>query len=266
MNKLSCKVILDLLPLYADEVASPESRALVEEHLSSCPDCRKVLDDIRAEITVPQRNDDAVLDKIRKKQCRKRTIFGIFAAFWVILILFYPTLALYYQFRDNPTTGYGPENFIISETEDGKPLLLMDEEALGAMVYYLYERTAEGETNLYLYIYDRDSTPEWLHNLLHLQPPNNPFYLIYEIGPEYNLGKSGQSSNAYSSYLGVRGFILDESIQKVYYQSITPEQQNNFFSNYLLPYYMIPFEDLPEEVFAYRAPASEKRVLIWSSQ
>ena len=36
---ISCKVIQDLLPLYHDNVASPETNALVEEHLQTCPDC-----------------------------------------------------------------------------------------------------------------------------------------------------------------------------------------------------------------------------------
>lgn len=38
--KLSCEVIKDLLPLYEDEVCSEESRALVEEHLAECAECR----------------------------------------------------------------------------------------------------------------------------------------------------------------------------------------------------------------------------------
>lgn len=38
--KLSCEIVGDLLPLYIDEVCSGESRAAVEAHLRSCPDCR----------------------------------------------------------------------------------------------------------------------------------------------------------------------------------------------------------------------------------
>ena len=39
--KLSCNIILDLLPLYYDQVCSDETKALVEEHLSSCESCRE---------------------------------------------------------------------------------------------------------------------------------------------------------------------------------------------------------------------------------
>lgn len=36
---MGCGVIQDLLPLYVDGAAGEESRALVEEHLRSCPVC-----------------------------------------------------------------------------------------------------------------------------------------------------------------------------------------------------------------------------------
>ena len=42
MNK-NCEVIRDLLPLYADDACSEESRRLVEGHLAECPDCSGML-------------------------------------------------------------------------------------------------------------------------------------------------------------------------------------------------------------------------------
>ena len=56
--KMDCDVIRDLLPLYADEACSGESRTLVEEHLQGCTSCRDMLrkmkeseieDDLRSE-------------------------------------------------------------------------------------------------------------------------------------------------------------------------------------------------------------------------
>ena len=43
MMKLDCEVIRDLLPLYAEHIASSASTALVEEHLESCDACREEL-------------------------------------------------------------------------------------------------------------------------------------------------------------------------------------------------------------------------------
>lgn len=45
--KISCEVIRDLLPLYADGVESAESRRLVEEHLAGCRDCARLLENMR---------------------------------------------------------------------------------------------------------------------------------------------------------------------------------------------------------------------------
>lgn len=41
--KLNCNVIWDLLPLYADQICSDESRELVEGHLAKCRDCSLLL-------------------------------------------------------------------------------------------------------------------------------------------------------------------------------------------------------------------------------
>ncbi|OZB93600.1 zf-HC2 domain-containing protein [Paenibacillus sp. XY044] len=49
MNKpfISCHVIQDLLPLYHDDVCSPDTRELVEGHIGLCPDCRSVLEKMK---------------------------------------------------------------------------------------------------------------------------------------------------------------------------------------------------------------------------
>ncbi|MCL2530809.1 MAG: zf-HC2 domain-containing protein [Oscillospiraceae bacterium] len=43
MTELSCAVVRDLLPLYTDELASEESRTLVQSHLQHCEDCQAQL-------------------------------------------------------------------------------------------------------------------------------------------------------------------------------------------------------------------------------
>lgn len=47
--KLNCNVIKDLLPLYADQICSEESRGLVEEHLTDCKDCTALLRRMKSE-------------------------------------------------------------------------------------------------------------------------------------------------------------------------------------------------------------------------
>lgn len=52
--KLSCKVIEDMLPLYYDGVCSEDSKALVEEHLKNCAQCKAALDELRGEIDISE--------------------------------------------------------------------------------------------------------------------------------------------------------------------------------------------------------------------
>ncbi len=54
MEKISCNVIRDLLPLYCDGVCSPDSLTLVEEHLKKCPECSALLEKMKKECHVAQ--------------------------------------------------------------------------------------------------------------------------------------------------------------------------------------------------------------------
>lgn len=47
--KTECDVIRDLLPLYADDACSTQSRMLVEAHMEECPDCADMLLRLREE-------------------------------------------------------------------------------------------------------------------------------------------------------------------------------------------------------------------------
>lgn len=52
---IDCRVIGDLLPLYADESCSDASRALVDDHLKTCPRCRETLARMKSEQFLPPR-------------------------------------------------------------------------------------------------------------------------------------------------------------------------------------------------------------------
>ena len=70
--KLECDVIRDLLPLYAEKLASPASSALVEQHLAACPACRAELEQMEKPVPVqPEPQPDAPLRSIRKTMQKK---------------------------------------------------------------------------------------------------------------------------------------------------------------------------------------------------
>ena len=90
--KLSCNVVWDLLPLYHDGVCSDESRALVEAHLDSCPDCTGILRELRGEIEVPHEapDDRAPLKKLErsvKKDKKNAWLRGAAAVLAVVLVV-----------------------------------------------------------------------------------------------------------------------------------------------------------------------------------
>ena len=72
--KMECEVIRDLLPLYADQACSEQSRALVNEHLLDCADCRDMLQRIKEnEIENNLKNEKASVLQYGVRQFKKRT-------------------------------------------------------------------------------------------------------------------------------------------------------------------------------------------------
>lgn len=90
--KLPCKVIEDILPLYHDDACSPESRALVEEHLRECESCRTLLSNMDDELRLPQESADRLkpLQGIRSEwiKIKKRSLLkGAALTLLAVLIL-----------------------------------------------------------------------------------------------------------------------------------------------------------------------------------
>ena len=71
---MECEVIRDLLPLYADEACSEQSRALVNEHLLDCADCRDMLQKLReTEIENNLKDEKESVLQYGLRQFKKRT-------------------------------------------------------------------------------------------------------------------------------------------------------------------------------------------------
>ena len=89
MNRkdIDCNVIIDLLPLYKEEICSEATRELVEEHLRSCEDCRQLCENM----TLPEPEKKAVPDeaetfkkvgkKVKRGKFYRRALIFIFAVF-----------------------------------------------------------------------------------------------------------------------------------------------------------------------------------------
>ena len=53
MNKITCNVIKDILPLYIDGVVSEDTQKIVDEHLAECSLCRDEMNKINKTLVIP---------------------------------------------------------------------------------------------------------------------------------------------------------------------------------------------------------------------
>jgi len=82
-NNISCDVARDLLPLYADNVLSADSRALVDGHLPGCPPCSQELEALRRPAEQPKFSASRGL---RQSKNRLRRAIAIAAASVAVLV------------------------------------------------------------------------------------------------------------------------------------------------------------------------------------
>lgn len=121
MNRYSCDVIQDLLPLYEDGCCSKESGALVEAHLAECPQCREALEEMRLPFSSVPNVADLTAEQTAKKGLRKlrklwlRSLTGAAAILIAVLVAFLIKQFLNQTYEINHTS----KCYFLEFTEDG---------------------------------------------------------------------------------------------------------------------------------------------------
>ena len=83
-----CNIIQDLLPLYAENMVSPDTAAFVEEHLKGCEACRKNYERIKEPQPAQEISDAAPLLKLsRKMKVKKIQTITMTALFLIALFV-----------------------------------------------------------------------------------------------------------------------------------------------------------------------------------
>ena len=252
MDKVHCNIIQDLLPLYADNVVSPESEEMVENHLSHCAECQGVLDEIKRSVHIPNLSDTTVLRKIKRKQQSKALVSAL-----LIVLLFYALIGspLVAYIRD-ASIEYGADDCIVSMSEVGLPIIQMSDRAKGGNIYYLYEVDADQQTTVYICI-DSNRRSFFYDLMTKVYKMDFSADGIY-VAP--TLGLSAEAQN-YSNFPGVKELHFDETVVAIYYLPITSEQQRDFYQNYITPF------KNGENISAlqtYEVPEVGPKVLLWS--
>lgn len=83
---VSCEIIRDLLPLYAENMESKASQQLVQEHLAHCASCTAELQSMKTQLAAPQ-CELKPLEHIRRDIRKKRTWTVIFAVSVAAILL-----------------------------------------------------------------------------------------------------------------------------------------------------------------------------------
>ena len=89
MNK--CEIIKDLLPLYADGICSESSKQLVEEHILTCEDCKKELENYKCNTGIKPSGIDEkeVIQSFSKKLKKKNLIKTVISVILSLTIVFF---------------------------------------------------------------------------------------------------------------------------------------------------------------------------------
>ncbi len=98
-----CDMIKDLLPLYADEVCSEESRKTVAAHIAGCPECRSMLEKMNKQLAVNVNNDIGTLKRIKKRIWIERIVIGLIA---VAVLVTGGWMGCFYLFNTDQTMDY----------------------------------------------------------------------------------------------------------------------------------------------------------------
>lgn len=138
--KIKCEVIRDLLPLYAEDLASEGSRIMVKEHLETCESCKRELDMLKTPARIPQ--EEPGIASVRREIGRRRALAVCCAVLLLCSILCgavnWLTAPIYLD--ESVITG-------ITDNGDGTVTIAMDAAAAGRKTFqFEIDPTEAGET------------------------------------------------------------------------------------------------------------------------
>lgn len=84
--KVSCDIIRDLLPLYAEDMVSQASKDMVDEHLCECDECVKVLGQIKKQTPIPAEVNTDALHQLKKRIVLRRILTAAAAVMTLITL------------------------------------------------------------------------------------------------------------------------------------------------------------------------------------
>ena len=91
---VNCNIIRDLLPLYAEDMVSEDSKALVDDHLCSCDSCTKELAELKKAPKVPVEVETTSLKRVEDTIRKRKMLTAVTAVLTLAAVLVTGTIFL----------------------------------------------------------------------------------------------------------------------------------------------------------------------------
>lgn len=99
MEKRECDIIKDLMPSYAEEICSAATKEYVEEHIRTCGECRRMLEDYRANVLTEGKLEQRGIDGLKK--IRKKMKLQTIVCYLVPMFLVYCGIQVFFAHHEN---------------------------------------------------------------------------------------------------------------------------------------------------------------------
>ncbi|MCD8342029.1 MAG: zf-HC2 domain-containing protein [Clostridiales bacterium] len=281
MNEITCEVICDLLPLYAEGEASSDSCALVETHLAACPACAAALEKLKEPLILPPVTEQRAIAQLRRKK-RRRTLRNIGIAALALLLL--GALAAYWLLPSSAAALDATDVTVVLGT-DGNTYLQLSDRATGGLVSAVYTQDANGNTTMYLTLSATASSR--LEKRLYAdqyqqygEDSERCFLLdAYAVSWTFEASAVTGVSYQYSGMIGpCERLLIGDSVTAIYYQPGVDQEIASFYT-YMDGLIDTAFdtvsgsgitwtaEQLAQLTYShYQVPDSAERVLLWSEE
>lgn len=188
--KISCNVIKDILPLYVEDLASEDTRKVVDEHIDQCHNCKKELEDMQVSTITPIDTDMRPLEKIRDSMRRKKLQTILFTSIITIVI----AIALM-AFLTAPEYLNDVTSVSIVENSDGTIVANFDEEVSG---YDLEKRGSEYVITTWDSIWSRNVSRNHINSVV-LNPDGEKVESVYYYYTDGRLDALKYGRNQYEN-------------------------------------------------------------------
>lgn len=219
MNKISCNIARDLMPLVIDEVASEDSHAALHAHMADCSDCTHIFAAMEAAEPASAKEDTAFITFCRKLH-RGFRLRNIAAA--LILVLLLGTVGFFgYWWVDGNINGVS----VIAPTDCAKAELLIDntdrftmatnpEGAEGLMHLRLTPVSSRGLWTFNMDFSDKVRLSGWSTDW-NLEPDSDILYLT-PMEPRWLLGRTGSMETQEASF--AQFYWIDGALRFIRYE------------------------------------------------